>query len=135
MAYFACGEAAKTGTDKSTRTSIAKGLVSPTYISTVTGKEHLRGVVQLDVISGQNMDYVTSQSVTDRIASALGINRGSKVTSGKKTVSTSAGQVQQAQLHASDPAVIKTSTMFGLSKKVIAIGIALVVGLYVVVSR
>ena len=135
MAYFACSKAAKTGTDKSTRASIASGSTSPTFTSTTTGKKTLRGVVQLDIISGKNMDYVTSSSLADRLASALGINKSSKSASTKGGSSVSTGQVQQAELYAGDSGVIKTSTTFGLSKKVIAIGIAVVIGLYVVVSR
>ena len=57
MAYFSCAKAALTGTDKATRASIAKRLISPTFTNS-SGGQTPRGVVQLDVISGNNLSYL-----------------------------------------------------------------------------
>ena len=135
MAYFACKKAARTGTDRSTRASIAKGSVSPTFKHRTTGKETLRGVVQLDIISGKNMDYVTSSSLTDRLASAVRINKSSKSASSSGGGNVSTGQVQQAELYSGKSGVIKTSKTLGLSKTVIVVGAAIVISLYMVLSK
>ena len=70
MAYFACGKAALTGTDKVTRANIAKNVVTSRFISSVTGKSTLRGVIQADIMSGRDVGYVTNIRTVDRIKAA-----------------------------------------------------------------
>ena len=131
MAYFACAKAALTGTDKSTRASIAKGLVSPTFTDS-SGQQRLRGVVQLDVVSGRDTGYVTAKSAADRIRSALGYVSPANASRASVKDETRA---YAAELKPGDAGVIKTSTTLGLSNKAIVVGLAVVLGIYVVVSR
>lgn len=131
MAYFACPKAALTGTDQATRISIAKGLVSPTFTN-FSGKQVLRGVVQLDVVSGRDTGYATGQSIQERLAAA-----GRMVTSAtggrfvyadqarRATAATSPASMttQPAALYEGGQGTIKTSTTLGLDKKTIIIGL------------
>ena len=136
MAYFACAKAALTGTDKSTRASIAKGLVSPTFTDS-SGQERLRGVVQLDVVTGRDTGYVTAKSAADRIRSALGYvppNFAMREGRSRDSVKDET-RAYVAELKPGDAGVIKTSTTLGLSNKAIMVGLAVVLGIYVVVSR
>ena len=131
MAYFACAKAARTGTDKSTRASIAKGLVSPTFTDSY-GQQRLRGVVQLDVVTGRDTGYVTAKRAGDRIRSALGYV---SPTHAARTSVKDETRAYVAELKPGDADAIRTSTTLGLSKKAIVVGLAVVIGLYVVVSR
>ena len=133
MAYFACSEAAKTGTDKSTRISIAKGIVSPTYTSTVTGKTHLRGVVQLDAITGRNMDYVTSRDLAQRSASAQAINQAERSAAAKARATVyNPTQAFVTDLHESQPDTVTTTKKVSLKLGAVAAVIGAVVIGYVV---
>ena len=133
MAYFACAEAAKTGTDSATRKSIASGSVSPTYVSTVTGKTHFRGVVQLDAITGRNMDYVTSSDLAQRSASAKAINQAEKSAAAKAraTVHTPA-QAFVTDLHETPPGTIATTNKVSLKLGAVAAVIGAVIIGYMV---
>ena len=121
MAYFACSKAALTGTDKATRLSIAKGLVSP-YTKSGT----LRGVVQLDQITGNDLGYITHKSLENRLRSLGAQSRVSK--------SQSTQQTQNAELHASPSEVIQTSKTFAFPIKTVVIGLGAVIGLYLVLK-
>jgi hypothetical protein len=133
MAYFACGKAALTGTDQSTRISIASGKVNPTFVSTVTGKTHYRGVVQLDAITGRNMDYVTSNDLAQRSASAQAINQAEKSAAAKAraTVQTPT-QAFVTDLHESQPGTVATTKKVSLKLGAVAAVIGAVVIGYVV---
>jgi len=69
MAYFACSEAAKTGTDKTTRLSIAQGKVNPTYVSTVTGQTITNAVTGI----GSKLEFVEEKtnSTKNKIVNGL----------------------------------------------------------------
>lgn len=142
MAYFACAKAALTGTDQATRISIAKGAVSPTFTN-FSGQEVLRGTVQMDVVTGRNTGYASGQTIQERLASA---GRAITSSTGGTFVYADRSQaarasvatptpVYQAELHTSDSGVVNTTTSLGVSKKVIAIVGAVIIGIYMVVSR
>jgi len=136
MAYFACSEAAKTGTDKTTRLSIAQGKVNPTYVSTVTGQTHFRGVVQLDAITGRNMDYVTSSDLAKRSASAQAINYAESSAAAKARASVQhPTQLFLTDLHESPAGTITTTSKANFKFGTIAAVVAVVIGGYMIIGR
>lgn len=133
MAYFACGKAALTGTDKDTRVAIAKGLISP-YFTDASGKETPRGVVQLDAIMGSDLGYGTGLTMADRLKSAMGYYDRAKALKEKER-ETSIRNAPAVDLYESPSGVIKTSKTFGFPIK--TVGIILGIGIvgYLVISR
>lgn len=119
MAYFASRKAGRTGTDKRTRKSIAKGKVSPTYKHRTTGKEMLRGVVQLDLIKGRDVGYITGKTLRDRVRSA----GASSKRSGNKARDSVKSPTKAYMVTAGNkaPDTINTSKKVGLNKKTILI--------------
>lgn len=134
MAYFACSKAARTGTDSSTRASIAKGLVSPTFTD-ASGQKVLRGVIQADIVTGRDTGYATAQGIQERLASAarkvVGIRDTARASVSRTTPPASA----PAELYSSPTGTVTTSTTLGLSKKMIAIAIAGIIALVFLVRK
>lgn len=130
MAYFACGKAAKTGTDKQTRVSIAKGLVSPTFTD-ASGRKVARGVVQMDAVTGGNLGYVLGLTGGQRLASAQSYFQ-SKAARSRQSVRTPPA-TSQVQLYAGKDDSIKTTKSFGFPMKSIAIGFGIIAVVYLVV--
>jgi len=131
MAYFSDPKAALTGTDKATRISIAKGYVSPTFKSTITGQTLPRGVVQFDAISGNDIGYATHTNVMDRIKSATSyFSPTQKIRKQVATPPTSYG----AGLHESSSGTIPTTTNTTFTKKATYI-LAAIIGIILISTK
>lgn len=125
MAYFASQRAALTGTDKSTRMSIAKGLVSPTFTDS-SGKILPRGVIQMDAVTGHDLTYALGSVIGDRVGSAQAYYDRSKAIRSQQR-KTSVTQPMVSELHTGASGSIKTSDTFAFPIK--TVGIILGVGL------
>jgi hypothetical protein len=140
MAYFACSEAAKTGTDKATRASIAKGLVSPTY--SYGGRQVLRGVVQADVVKGRDTGYVTASTAISRAKAAAAASRQAgetfatqvrKGVGGATAVPTQTAT--STALHSSGAGQVGNTGVSALPKKTLMIGGVALLGIIYLVTR
>ena len=94
-------KAGLTLTDDLTRMNIAKGTVSPTFFDR-SGKEHYRGVVQADIVMGNDLSYLNgnytspnsryrSSHTTAANAGTMYIYTGQKVNNGKTNVRNKIG--------------------------------------------
>lgn len=144
MAYFACSRAARTGTDRLTRASIAKGTVKPTFVNRNTGKTTLRGVVQADVVTGRDTGYVTASSRVSRARAAINAtsqaNKGAVATIKavvKTVVHPTAPKTNAVvtSLYSEASGIVGNTGIASLSKKTMVVG-GLIVGaiLFVVIK-
>ena len=125
MAYFACAKAALTGTDARTRASIAKGLVSP-YFTNSSGNQIPRGVVQLDMISGNDLSYLQGVDRPGGYAADIQARQNPNYLSGGRTARstrqyTESQQVSNAALHQGSTGTIQTTNTAGIPIKTLGI--------------
>ena len=125
MAYFACAKAALTGTDARTRASIAKGLISP-YFTNSSGNQIPRGVVQLDIISGNDLSYLQGVDRPGGYAADIQAKQNPNYFNGGRSARSTRGytesqQISKAVLHEGSTGTIQTTDTAAISFKTLGI--------------